>query len=50
MNTRRRPARRIGEEDVNEEVPPQGPQDVQVPIGVPDMTNEEIKSAFLILA
>ena len=39
MNTRGRPARRVGEEDVNEEVPPQvvqngqGVQCNQVPIG-----------------
>ncbi|XP_015170329.1 uncharacterized protein [Solanum tuberosum] len=65
MNTRGRPARRVGEEDVNEEVPPQvvqngqgvqcnqvpiGEQENEVPVVPPDMTNEEIRSAFLILA
>ncbi|XP_049378060.1 uncharacterized protein LOC125842795 [Solanum stenotomum] len=50
MNTRGRPAGRVGEENVNEGVSPQGHQDVQVSVEVPDMTNEEIKSTFLILA
>uniref|UniRef100_M1DSB0 CCHC-type domain-containing protein n=1 Tax=Solanum tuberosum TaxID=4113 RepID=M1DSB0_SOLTU len=50
MNTRGRPARRVGEENVNEGLPPQGPQDNQVSVEVPDMTNEEIRSAFLTLA
>ncbi|KAK4707056.1 hypothetical protein R3W88_033395 [Solanum pinnatisectum] len=50
MNTRGRPARRVGEKNVNEGVPPQGTQDVQVPVKVPDMMNQEIMPAFLILA
>ncbi|XP_049345476.1 uncharacterized protein LOC125806778 [Solanum verrucosum] len=44
------PARRVEEEVVNEGVPPQGPQDDQVLVDAPAMTNDEIRSSFLTLA
>ncbi|KAK4726899.1 hypothetical protein R3W88_031816 [Solanum pinnatisectum] len=59
MNTSRTPVRRVEEENVNEGVPPQYPQgpdgsqvpqDNQVSVDPPAMTNEEIRSAFLTLA
>ncbi|XP_049348188.1 uncharacterized protein LOC125812755 [Solanum verrucosum] len=59
MNTRRTLARRVEEEVVNEGFPRQGdqglqgdqvPQEKEVPVVPSDMTNEEIRSAFLTLA
>ncbi|XP_049360185.1 uncharacterized protein LOC125824884, partial [Solanum verrucosum] len=46
MNTRRKNARRAGEENVNELVPPQTPQNPQVPIEEVVMSNVEIRSAI----
>ncbi|XP_049368216.1 uncharacterized protein LOC125833114 [Solanum verrucosum] len=46
MNTRRNNARRAGEENVNEAVPPQAPQNPQVPIEEGAMSNVEIRSAI----
>ncbi|KAH0639227.1 hypothetical protein KY285_035813 [Solanum tuberosum] len=46
MNTRRNNARRAGEENVNEAVPPQTPQNPQVPIEEGAMSNVEIRSAI----
>ncbi|WMV50215.1 hypothetical protein MTR67_043600, partial [Solanum verrucosum] len=49
MNTRRTPGGRVEEENVNEGVPPHGPQGGQVPQGnqvtvdAPPLTNEEIR-------
>ncbi|KAK4726954.1 hypothetical protein R3W88_031871 [Solanum pinnatisectum] len=56
MNTRWVTARKIEEENVNEGVPPQGPQGDQVPRGnqvlvdPPAMSNEEVRSALLMMA
>ncbi|XP_049391548.1 uncharacterized protein LOC125855954 [Solanum stenotomum] len=50
------PTRRVEEKNVNDGVPPQGPQGDQVPqknkvlVDPPVMTNKEIRSAFLTLA
>ena len=46
MNTRRNNARRADEENVNEAVPPQAPQNPQVPIEEGAMSNVEIRSAI----
>ncbi|KAH0775084.1 hypothetical protein KY290_012221 [Solanum tuberosum] len=46
MNTRRNNARRAGEENVNVAIPPQAPQNPQVPIEEGAMSNVEIRSAI----
>ncbi|WMV13612.1 hypothetical protein MTR67_006997 [Solanum verrucosum] len=56
MNTRRTPTRIVKEEIVNEGVPSQDPQGDQVPQGnevsvdALAMTNEEVRSALLVMA
>ena len=46
MNTRRNNARRVEEENVNEAVPPQAPQNPQVPIEGVVMSNVKIRAAI----
>uniref|UniRef100_M1DPA3 Gag-pol polyprotein n=1 Tax=Solanum tuberosum TaxID=4113 RepID=M1DPA3_SOLTU len=46
MDTRKGNARRAQEENVNDEVPPQAPQDPQAPNDEEVMTNVEIRAAF----
>ena len=46
MNTRRNNARKFGEENLNEVVPPQAPQNPHIPIEKGAMCNVDIESTI----